>query len=210
MSYVDKTAAQRRPCQSGLDGWTAARKPILQQEQEQKGLVQDWWKSVLWSDEFKFEIFGSNCCVFVRHMFAAHSETCRWRCDGVGVDDLFKIQGTLDQQFNCSILQQHLNWFVLSGTTICFSTRRWPQKDFQVIWRLFDPKKRRVMECCNRWPGLHSQSPWDRPRPAGLAWLWVHIFKGSSSRVLGSWAWFALCLRHERTPKEETLTLYST
>jgi hypothetical protein len=26
----------------------------------------DWWKSVLWSDESKFEIFGSNRRVFVR------------------------------------------------------------------------------------------------------------------------------------------------
>ena len=25
----------------------------------------DWWKSVLWCDESKFEIFGSNCRVFV-------------------------------------------------------------------------------------------------------------------------------------------------
>ena len=26
----------------------------------------DWWKSVLWSTASKFEIFGSNCRVFVR------------------------------------------------------------------------------------------------------------------------------------------------
>ncbi|XP_063803792.1 olfactory receptor 2A25-like [Pseudophryne corroboree] len=26
----------------------------------------DQWKSVLWSDESKFEIFGSNCCIFVK------------------------------------------------------------------------------------------------------------------------------------------------
>ena len=26
----------------------------------------DWWKSVFWSDESKFEIFGSNRCVLVR------------------------------------------------------------------------------------------------------------------------------------------------
>ena len=28
----------------------------------------DRWKSVLWSDESNFEIFGSNCCGFVRRI----------------------------------------------------------------------------------------------------------------------------------------------
>lgn len=99
----------------------------------------------------------------MRHMFAAHSEACRWRCDGVGVDDLFKIRGTLDQQFNCSILQQHLNWFALSGTIICFSTR--PKKTSKL-------SKGYLTICCDKWPVLHnhqiqingSYSSWWNPK----------------------------------------------
>ncbi|CAJ0950767.1 unnamed protein product [Ranitomeya imitator] len=53
----------------------AARKPLLRTGNKQKRLVwakehKEWtldqWKSMLWSDESKFEIFGSNHRVFVR------------------------------------------------------------------------------------------------------------------------------------------------
>ena len=53
----------------------------------------DWWKSVLWSDETKFEISGSNRRVLVSYrvgewMISAcdsHREAWRRRCDGVGL-----------------------------------------------------------------------------------------------------------------------------
>ena len=54
----------------------AAKKSLLKDTNKIKRLawakkhVQwtlDWWKSVLWSDDSKFEIFGSNPRVFVRH-----------------------------------------------------------------------------------------------------------------------------------------------
>ncbi|CAJ0925597.1 unnamed protein product [Ranitomeya imitator] len=60
---------------TSLHGKIAARKPLLRTGNKQKRLVwakehKEWtldqWKSVLWSDESKFEIFGSNHCVFVR------------------------------------------------------------------------------------------------------------------------------------------------
>ena len=62
-------------CESGLHGQIAARKPLLRRGNKQKRFVwakkhKEWtldqWKSVLWSDESKFEIFGSNRRVFVR------------------------------------------------------------------------------------------------------------------------------------------------
>ena len=65
---------QRRLCESGLHGRIAAKKPLLKDTNKKKRLVWDkkheqWtldrWKSVE-SDESKFEIFGSNHCVFVR------------------------------------------------------------------------------------------------------------------------------------------------
>ncbi|CAJ0927773.1 unnamed protein product [Ranitomeya imitator] len=69
------TTVKRRLCAAGLHGKIAARKPLLRTDNKEKRLVwakehKEWtldqWKSVLWSDESKFEIFGSNNRVFVR------------------------------------------------------------------------------------------------------------------------------------------------
>ena len=52
------------------------KKPLLKDTNKKKRLAwakkhEQWtldrWKSVLWSDESKFAIFGSNHCVFARH-----------------------------------------------------------------------------------------------------------------------------------------------
>ena len=61
--------------ESGLHGQIDAKKPLLKDTNKKKRLTwankhQQWtigrWKSVLWSDESKFEIFSSNRRVFVR------------------------------------------------------------------------------------------------------------------------------------------------
>ncbi|CAJ0954523.1 unnamed protein product [Ranitomeya imitator] len=74
--HISTTTVKRRLCAAGLHGKIAARKPQLRTGNNQKRLVwakehKEWtidqWKSVLWSDESKFEIFGSNHHVFVRH-----------------------------------------------------------------------------------------------------------------------------------------------
>ena len=60
---------------SGLHGQIAAKKPLLKDTNKKKRLAwckkqEQWtldqWKSVLWSDESKFQIFDSNRRVFVR------------------------------------------------------------------------------------------------------------------------------------------------
>jgi hypothetical protein len=81
----------------------------------------DRWKSVHWS-EFKFEIFGSKCHVFVRCrvgeriISACVVPTVKhggggvivWGCFAVDtVRDLFRIQGTLNQHSYHSILQRY-------------------------------------------------------------------------------------------------------
>ena len=72
--HISRTTVKRRLRESGLHGQVAARKPLLRRGNKQKRFVwakkhKEWtldqWKSVLWSDESKFEIFGSNRCVFV-------------------------------------------------------------------------------------------------------------------------------------------------
>ena len=75
------------------------------------------WKSVHWSDESKFEIFGPSRHVFGRcrvgeWMISACVVSTvkhgRWWCVAVDtVSDLFRIQGTLNQRCYHSILQRN-------------------------------------------------------------------------------------------------------
>ena len=73
--HISTSTVQRRLHESGLHGRIAAKKPLQKDTNNKKRLALakkheqwtlDWWKSVLWSDESKFEIFGSNRRVFVR------------------------------------------------------------------------------------------------------------------------------------------------
>ena len=72
---ISTSAVLRRLRESGLHGRIAAKKRLLKDTNKKKILAWakkheqwtlDWWKAVLWSDESKFEIFGSNRRVFVR------------------------------------------------------------------------------------------------------------------------------------------------
>ncbi|CDQ79889.1 unnamed protein product, partial [Oncorhynchus mykiss] len=66
---------QRILREPGLHGRIAAKKPLLKDSNNKKRLawakkneqwILDLWKSVLWSDDSKVEIFGSNRRIFVR------------------------------------------------------------------------------------------------------------------------------------------------
>ena len=72
-----------------FNGWFAKR-PLLKNTNNKNKLAwakkhEQWaldrWKSVLWTDESKFEIFGSNSCVFVRRRVGERMISTR----GVGV-----------------------------------------------------------------------------------------------------------------------------
>jgi hypothetical protein len=87
--------------ESGLHGRIAAKKPLLKDTNNQKTWwdkkheqwTLDQWKPVLWSDESKFESFGSNRRVCETQstwtdnlsMCGSHREAWRRRCDGVGM-----------------------------------------------------------------------------------------------------------------------------
>ncbi|KAF0046089.1 hypothetical protein F2P81_002618 [Scophthalmus maximus] len=144
--HISRTTVKRRLCESDLHGRIAARKPLLRTGNKQKRLVwakehKEWtldqWKSLLWSDESKFEIFGSNHCVFVRRRKGERMDsTCLvptvkhggggvmvWGCfAGDTVGDLFKIEGILNQHGYHSILQRHAIPFGLRvvGTSFIF------------------------------------------------------------------------------------------
>ncbi|CDQ98985.1 unnamed protein product [Oncorhynchus mykiss] len=69
--HISTSTVQRILCESGLHGQIAAKKPLLKDTNEKrlawakkhKQWTLDRWKSVLWSDESKFE---TNRRVFVR------------------------------------------------------------------------------------------------------------------------------------------------
>lgn len=74
-SPISVSTVQRRLREAGLFGRVAAKKPLLRPQNKEKRLEfamqhEDWtidqWKSVLWSDESKFEIFGSHRRQYVR------------------------------------------------------------------------------------------------------------------------------------------------
>ena len=125
---ISTSTVHRRLCESGLHGRIAAKKPLLKDTNNNKRLAWakkheqwtlDWWKSVLWS---KFEIFGYNHHVFVRHkvgeriISACVVPTVKhggggvmvWGCFASDtVMNLFRIQGTLSQHGYHSILQRY-------------------------------------------------------------------------------------------------------
>uniref|UniRef100_A0AAZ3NP13 Transposase Tc1-like domain-containing protein n=1 Tax=Oncorhynchus tshawytscha TaxID=74940 RepID=A0AAZ3NP13_ONCTS len=129
--HISTSTVQRRLHESGHRGQIAAKKPLQKVTNNKKRLAWakkhkqwtlDWWKSVLWSDESKFESFGSNCCVFVRRRVGewmisgcvvptvkhGGGGVMGWGCfAGDTVSDLFRIQGTLNQHDYHSILQQY-------------------------------------------------------------------------------------------------------
>ena len=129
--HISTSTVQRRLHESGLYGQIAAKKTLLRKSNKQKRFVwakkhKEWtldqWKSVLWSDESKFEIFGSTRRVFVQRRKGERMvSTCMvptvkhggggvmvWGCfAGDTVGDLFKIEGTLNQHGYHSILQWH-------------------------------------------------------------------------------------------------------
>ena len=127
---ISTLTVQRRLRESGLHGQIASKKKLLKDTNKKKRLAwakkhEQWtvdrWKCILWSDESKCEIFGSNRHVFVRRrvgerMISTYvvstvkhgGRVMVWGCfTGDTVYDLFLIQGTLNQHGYHSILQQY-------------------------------------------------------------------------------------------------------
>uniref|UniRef100_A0A8B9HBQ6 Transposase Tc1-like domain-containing protein n=1 Tax=Astyanax mexicanus TaxID=7994 RepID=A0A8B9HBQ6_ASTMX len=124
---ISRTTVRRRLHKSGLYDQISARKALLRRGNKQKRFVWAEKHKKLtfdqWSDEYQFEILGSNRCYFVRRRKGEWMDsTCLvptvkhggggavmvWRCfAGETVGDLFKIEGTLNQHGYYSILQRH-------------------------------------------------------------------------------------------------------
>jgi hypothetical protein len=109
--HISTSTVQSRLRESGVHGRIVAKKPLLKDTNNKKRLAWakkheqytlDQLKSVLWSDQSKFD-----------DLRGSHLEAWRRTCDGVEcfvgdtVSDLFRIQGTLNQHGCNGILQRY-------------------------------------------------------------------------------------------------------
>lgn len=145
---VSTTTVKRRLMEAGLGGRVAARKSLLRPQNKKKRL--DWakqhekwtvdeWKRVLWTDESKFEIFGSKRRVFVRRKVGERMMKQRvvptvkhgggsvmvWDCfGGNNVGDIVKIEGKMTKSvFGHFEKSRHSLWKSDYWRTIHFSRR---------------------------------------------------------------------------------------
>ena len=106
-----------------------------------------------------------------------------WGCiAGDTVCDLFRIQGTLNQHGYHSILQQYA---IPSGLRLVELSFVFQQDNdsthLQCCVRAIWPR-RRLMECCNRWPGIHNHTTSTQFRWFRMSWTTEG--KKSSQQVL--------------------------
>ncbi|KMQ83189.1 paired box protein and transposase domain containing protein [Lasius niger] len=130
-SAVSLTLIKDRLNESGLYGRIAAKKPLLRTVNKMKRLNwakkhRDWtpekWKTVLFSDESKFELFGGKRRVYVRRMKGERMKlqclvptvkhgggsVMVWGCFGnEKTGDLIKIDGILRKESYHKILMKH-------------------------------------------------------------------------------------------------------
>ena len=71
-------------------------------------------------------------------------------------------------------------WFGFSGTIICFSTGQLPNTPPGCVRAILP--RRRVTECCIRWPGLHNPPTSTKWRWFGMSW--TAEWRKSSQQVL--------------------------
>ena len=119
---VSTSTVKRRLRDAGLLGRVAKKKPYLRLANKKTRLIwakehrrwtEEDWKKVLWTDESKFEVFGSHRRTFVRRKTGEKMlEECLtppvnhgggnvmiWGCFGAGkVGDLYKVKGILNKE----------------------------------------------------------------------------------------------------------------
>lgn len=130
-SKISRQTVSRRLIEKGMIGRVAVKKPLLRSANKKKRLEfakshVDWtidqWKSVLWTDESKFELFGSHRRQFVRRKVNERfkkecilptvkhggGSVMIWGCFSyAGVGQLVKIDGILKKEQYHNILKSH-------------------------------------------------------------------------------------------------------
>ena len=107
--HISTSTVQKRLCESGLHGRIVVKKPLLKDTNKKRLALakkhEQWtldrWKSVLWSDESKFEMIGSNRHPFVRRRVG------EWMISACGVATMKHGGGGV------------MVWGCFAGQTVC-------------------------------------------------------------------------------------------
>ena len=179
---ISVTTVKRRLLSAGLRGCVAAKKPKLTIGHKKNRLEwakthKNWttaqWENVFWSDESKFQIFGSNRRVFVRRSKEERaSETCTvptvkhgggnvmvWGCFGNNKPGyLVRITGKLNKEGYLKILQDAAvpSGLNIIGREFIFQQDNDPKHSSKLCQNFLKQKSDEKILKIMQWP---SQSP---------------------------------------------------
>ena len=167
--------------EQGLLGRVAVKKLFLRQQNKKRRLLfakehKDWtkddWNKVLWTDESKFELFGTNRSIYVRRRTGERliddciSTTVKhvgghmvWgSISGGGVGDLVKIEGIMDKKVYHNILVRHAvpSGHRLNGDNFVFQEDNDPKHSSNYCRNYLRRKEAAGALTVMNWP---SQSP---------------------------------------------------
>lgn len=179
---VSLTTVKRRLRDAKLFGRVVVRKPLLRPQNKKKRMQwalnhRDWteedFKKVLWSDESKFEIFGSKRKIYVRRSAEEKmlpecvvptvkhggGSIMVWGCfSGYGTGDLVRIEGTMKKEHYKRILQQNAvpSGLKLIGNGFIFQQDNDPKHSSKLCRRYLEYKETEGVLKNMVWP---PQSP---------------------------------------------------
>lgn len=179
---VSSSLVRRKLISFGLRGCVAKKKTFFRRGNKQKRLKfvkehENWteedWKKVLWTDESKFEMFGSRRRQYVRRRPGEeYLEDCLnptmkhgggsimvWGCfSGYGVGDLIKIEGKMDAKKYHHILSSHAipSGLRLIGPGFVLQQDNDPKHTARSIKEYLARKEEQGQLKCMEWP---PQSP---------------------------------------------------
>lgn len=193
-NVISVPTVKRRLAEAGLKGRIAAKKPRLTAIHKRKRLQwarthQHWtvdqWKKVLWSDESKFEVFGTKRRVFVRRRPGERMkdqnvvQTLKhgggnimvWGCFGGGhIGSLIKIDSTMTKEVYLQILKDHgvPTGTQLIGERFVYQQDNDPKHTAKIVKAYFEEQSQAGILTLMEWP---AQSPDCNP----IELIWDHL-----------------------------------
>lgn len=171
---VSSKTIRRRLNEAGLRGCIAKKKPLVSQKnikerlkfaRTNKDKPLNFWKNILWSDESKFNLFGSDGKTYVRRPKNKENDpkytkkTVKFGGGNImvwgamswhGVGPLVKVEGRMDQNQHKNILEEHLE--------------NYTDENLPITWKFMhdnDPKHK--AKSVQKWLKEHKISVLDWP-----------------------------------------------